>query len=63
MRLHSYTARVQANNGATVTMLVGASSALAALHNVRRSRKGDWLRIEVGTGEGAEFRALQEIAR
>ena len=63
MRLYSYTAVVRANNGATVTMLVGASSALAALHNVRRQRRGDWLSIAVGTGEGAEFRPLQEVAR
>ncbi len=63
MRQYSYTARVVANNGATVTLLVGASSALAALRNVRRSRKGDWLSIAVGTGEGTEFRALQECSR
>jgi len=63
MRQYSYTARVVANNGATVTMLVGASSALAALRNVRRQRKGDWLSIAVGTGEGEVFKALQEVTR
>ena len=63
VRIYSYTARVVANNGATVTMLVGASSALAALRNVRRQRKGDWLSIAVGTGEGESFRALQECSR
>ena len=63
MRLFSYTCRVVANNGATVTMLVGASSALAALHNVRRTRRGDWLSIAVGTGEGEAFRALAETSR
>ena len=63
MRQYSYTARVVANNGATVTMLVGASSALAALRNVRRLRKGDWLSIAVGTGDGEVFKALQEVTR
>ena len=63
MRLFSYTCRVVANNGATVTMLVGASSALAALHNVRRTRRGDWLSIAVGTGEGDSFRPLAETSR
>ncbi len=63
MRIYSYTARVTANNGATVTLLVGASSALAALRNVRRSRRGDWLHIAVGTGEGESFRSLQEVSR
>lgn len=63
MRIYSYTARVVANNGALVTMLVGASSALAALRNVRRSRKGDWLSIAVGTGEGEAFRPLAETSR
>jgi hypothetical protein len=63
MRKFSYTAQVVANNGATVTLLVGASSALAALHNVRRQRRGDWLSIAVGTGEGDSFRALQECSR
>lgn len=63
MRLYSYTAVVRANNGATVTLLVGASSALAALHNVRRQRRGDWLSIAVGTGEGEAFRALAEQSR
>ena len=63
MRLFSYTCRVVALNGATVTLLVGASSALAALHNVKRSRRGDWLSIAVGTGEGEAFRALAETSR
>lgn len=63
MRLYSYTCQIKANNGAIVTMLVGASSALAALHNIRRSRRGDWLSIAVGTGEGESFRALAEASR
>ena len=61
--MYAYTARVTANNGATVTMLAGASTALAALHNVKRSRRGDWLSIAVGTGEGDDFRPLQEVSR
>lgn len=63
MRIYSYTCQIKANNGAIVTMLVGASSALAALHNIRRSRRGDWLSIAVGTGEGESFRALAEASR
>ena len=63
MRIFSYVCRVVANNGATVTVLTGASSALAALHNVRRARRGDWSRIEVGTGEGESFRVLREVER
>ena len=63
MRLYSYTAVVRANDGSLVRMLVGASSALAALHNIRRSRRGDWLSIAVGTGEGEGFRELQRCER
>lgn len=63
VRRFSYTCRIQANNGAIVTMLVGGSTAAAALTNVRRSRRGDWLRIEVGTGEGDDFRVLAECER
>lgn len=63
MRTYSYVAQVRANNGALVTLLVGASSALAALRNVRLGRKGDWLSIAVGTGEGDSFRPLAETSR
>ena len=63
MRIYSYTARVTANNGALVCLLVGASSALAALHNLKRQRRGDWQSIQVGIGEGDAFRVLQEQSR
>lgn len=63
MRRYTYTARVTTLLGLTVTCTVGGSTAMAALHNVKRSRKGDWSRIEVGLGEGAAFRALQAVSR
>jgi hypothetical protein len=39
------------------------SDAGAALTNLRRSLVGPWTRIEVGTGEGTEFKVLQEVSR
>lgn len=63
MRQFAYTARVVSTAGVLTTHLVNGSSALAALHNLRRSRRGDWSRIEVGTGEGEAFRILQECGR
>jgi hypothetical protein len=63
VRRYSYVCNVTTPCGAIVTHLVGGSSALAALHNIRRSLKGAWLRIEVGTGMGTEFRVLQEVSR
>lgn len=63
MSQYVYTARVRALNGVTVTMLVNGSSARAALVNLRRQRRGDWTRIEVGTGEGEAFRALAEASQ
>lgn len=58
-----YAARVVANNGAVVELIARGQTARAALTNLRRARKGDWLRIAVGTGEGATFRALAEVER
>lgn len=63
MRLYGYTARVTALNGATIVLLAQASSAMAALRNVQRARRGDWTRIEVGIGAGDSFRMLQETSR
>lgn len=63
MTRYAYTARVTAPCGAVVTHLVGGSTAGAALVNLRRSLKGQWTRIEVGTGEGAAFTALQVVAK
>jgi hypothetical protein len=63
VRRYSYTANVVTPCGAIVTHLVGGSSALAALHNLRRSLRGQWTRIEVGTGTGDSFRSLQEVER
>lgn len=58
-----YTARCWSSAGVLTTHLVSGSTAGCALTTLRRSRRGDWTRIEVGTGEGREFVALQEVAR
>lgn len=63
MTRFSYTARVTAPCGAVVTHLVGGSTAGCALTNLRRSLKGAWTRIEVGTGEGDGFRMLREVQK
>lgn len=63
MRLSAYTARVTTTNGSVVECLTRGSDARAALTNLRRSRRGDWTRIEVGLGEGDSFRMLQETSR
>ena len=59
----SYKARVTANNGATVECLAKGSTARAALTNLRRARRGDWLRIEVGHMTADGFRVLAEDCR
>lgn len=61
--LYAYTARVVALNGAVVSMLVSGSTAGCALTTLRRSRRGDWTRIEVGTGENENFVALREVEK
>ncbi len=63
MTQYSYAARVTALNGAVVTMLAHGSTAGCALTTLRRERRGDWTRIEVGTGEGADFRMLREVSK
>lgn len=63
MRLYSYTGIVVSRDGITTTHLVNGSTAAAALTNLRRLRRGDWRRIEVGTGEGTAFRMLQGVER
>ena len=63
MTRYAYTARVTAPCGAIVPHLVGGSTAGAALVNLRRSLRGAWTRIEVGTGEGDEFRMLREESK
>lgn len=61
--LYCYAARVTALNGAVVSCLAHGRTAGCALTNLRRERRGDWTRIEVGTGEGREFISLQEVSR
>ena len=63
MRLYTYTARVVTLLGVTVTCTVNGSTAGCALTTLRRSRRGDWSRIEVGLGEGSEFTVLRECSR
>ena len=63
MTRYAYTARVTAPCGAVVTHLVGGSTAGAALVNLRRSLRGAWTRIEVGTGEGDRFVAFAEVEK
>jgi len=63
VRLYSYTGIVVSRDGITTTHLVNGSTAAAALTNLRRLRRGDWRRIEVGTGEGTAFRMLQGVER
>ena len=60
MTRYVYVGKVTAPCGAIVTHLVGGSTAGAALVNLRRSLRGAWTRIEVGTGEGDGFRMLRE---
>ena len=63
MRLAAYVGKVVAANGSVVTCIVRGSSALAALHNLRRQRKGDWLHLAVGVGDGDAFRCYAEVGR
>ncbi len=63
MRLAAYSARVITPSGALVECIARGSTARAALTNLRRSRRGDWTRIEVGVGSGEAFRALAELNR
>ena len=63
MRLYSYTGIVVSRDGITTTHLVNGSTAAAALTNLRRLRRGDWRRIEVGTGEGRDFVTLREVEK
>jgi hypothetical protein len=62
-RRYAYTGIVVSRDGITTTHLVNGSTAAAALTNLRRLRRGDWRRIEVGTGEGTAFRMLAEMSR
>ena len=59
----NYTARVLTPSGATVTHLVGGKTAGCALTVLRRSLRGAWTRIEVGTGEGERFVRLAGVER
>ena len=59
----SYMARVVANNGALVECIARGATARAALANLRRARRGDWLRIEVGHMTADGFRVLAEDCR
>lgn len=58
-----YAARVVANNGAVVECIARGATARAALTNLRRARRGDWLTIEVGHMTADGFRVLAEDAR
>lgn len=60
---YAYTARVWSLSGILTTHLVSGQTAGCALTTLKRSRRGDWTRIEVGTGEGAEFRMLREVEK
>lgn len=62
MSRHAYTARVYSGHAMT-THLTRGTTAGAALTNLRRQLVGPWTRIEVGLGEGAEFRMLAEVKR
>lgn len=61
--IYAYTARVWSRDGVLTTHLVPGSTAGCALTRLRRTRRGDWSRIEVGLGEGTAFRALAEVSR
>lgn len=60
---YAYTARVWSRDGVLTTHLVSGSTAGCALTTLRRSRRGDWTRIEVGTGEGERFVAFAEASK
>ena len=61
--IFTYTARVVALNGTVVPMLAFGRTAGCALTVLRRSLRGAWTRIEVGTGEGAAFVMLQAVSK
>lgn len=63
MTQFAYTAKVWSLTGVLTTHLVPGSTAGCALTRLRRNRRGDWSRIEVGLGEGAAFRMLREVER
>lgn len=63
MTRYSYVGKVWTPCGAIVTHLVGGSTAGAALVNLRRSLRGAWTRIEVGTGEGDSFVTFAEVSK
>lgn len=59
----AYTAKVWSRDGILTTHLVTGATAGCALTTLKRSRRGDWTRIEVGTGEGTEFLMLREVEK
>ena len=59
----AYTAKVWSRSGILTTHLVSGSTAGCALTTLRRSRRGDWSRIEVGTGENENFVTLKEQSK
>ncbi len=61
--IFTYTAKVWTPNGAVVSCLAHGSTAGCALTTLRRERRCDWTRIEVGTGEGVAFVAFAEVSR
>lgn len=60
---YTYTARVTALNGSVVDMTCAGSTAGCALTTLRRSRRGDWMRIEIGLGKGKQFVVFAEVSR
>lgn len=63
MNQYSYVGKVTAPCGAVVTHLISGSTAGCALTMLRRSLRGAWTRIEVGTGEGAAFVVFAEVSK
>lgn len=63
MRRAAYAARVTTADGIVTSHLTRGADARAALTNLRRQLLGRWQRIEVGTGEGTEFRVIAEVSR
>ena len=60
MTQYPYAARVTTASGAIVDCTSRGSSAGAALVNLRRARRGDWQRIEVGLRVAGRLDVLRQ---